>query len=457
MIPYYKNVLIIAYNFPPMGGGGVIRMQKFCKYLPTYNWQPIVLTSSVSGLISDNSLLKELPDSVKIYRTKPSRITEWKFRLLRSIINQSSGSAKTSGPPNTKNHLLYRIINILARIKKYTEGIFLIPDQNRPWIGQATKEAAKIIKENRIDAMITTGPPHSVHLIGLLLSKKYQIPWLIDFRDDWYTNPLFTPPTWFGKKIVARMEHEVVNKADVLTTVTPPSRERFTQRYPLLPKEKFVTLWNGYDPDDFQPIHQPVVIKEILSLTYVGSFGGSRTSGKFLEAITMLKENNFGLFNLLHVSFIGQFNDSRELWSRVFNERVTFHPHLPHAYSLLAMRQADALLLFLNSHEDGATAMPGKVFEYCAARRPIVACTCPGLLNDFVNQYHFGWTADIDDKMEIYLMLKNLLTAWTKNKTLNFNPDINAINKFNRKITTGKLADLLNSIIDKQSFSVNND
>jgi len=444
---YRGTVLIITNYFPPAGGGGVIRMLKFAKYLPSFGWRPIILTPTVNTLVKDPSLLNELHPDVRIFRTPPSRFTELKFRLLRKTYSPPVSTTDTMQSKNSDGTpLLSKLVKILERLKKPIESWLLIPDQEVLWVRPATHLAKKIFQENRIDAIMTSGPPHSVHAIGHALAKKYHVPWLIDYRDDWYANPLFTPTSFMGKKIVRWLEQRYVKIATALTAVTPPLRADVAKRFPASPDSKFITLWNGFDPEDFRGSAERPQGTVPFQLSYVGSFGTTRTARAVIDGIALLKRARPELFAKLHINFVGQFTDSRQPWFDVLGPNIQFTPHQTHAESIKTMRKADALLLILTGSEDGAKAMPGKFYEYLAARRPILALTCPGIVKDFIQQHRLGWTADVNNSTEVAKVLVTLLEQSPSNRLLKSDTQERIIAQFSRERLTQQLAKILNTI-----------
>lgn len=453
-----KNVLLITYYFPPVGGGGVMRMLKFAKYLPDFDWQPIVLTTSINTLTHDESLLKELQPDTIIYRTRPSFLSNAKFWLLGKTFSQGKILKSQSGKGSKKTSLpLQGFLNLLLEIKKIIESYILLPDEQILWKPSATRLGNNISKKHNIDAIITSGPPHSVHCIGEALSKKLQVPWIVDFRDDWVSNPLFTPISNYGRGRMRELERRIIHQADCLITVTPPLEKKISQRYPDISREKFMTLWNGYDEADFNSIESNFPSEgqniEYLEIVYVGSYGSQRKGKNLLDALHLIRQNHLDLFTSLRITFVGQFADSKEQWNELLGEQVRFFGSIPHAESIKAMKSADALLLILTGDEDGASAMPGKMYEYMAAHRPIIAITCPGIAREFILAHGYGWVADVNDSNAIYKLLCHIILTWKQQGTLPFEGNTNEIKRFSRRETTKKLADILTRLsVDNSQY-----
>lgn len=222
-----KKALMIAYQFPPMGGSGVQRTIKFVKYMMDFNWEPVVFTRKISKMtLKDETLSKDIPSNVKIIRTNAYDLTE--FPSLFGLFGKA----------------------IARKI--------LIPDGERLWQNFSKEEAVKVIKEEKIDLIYTTSYPYSDHLLGLYLKKKFpNIPWVVDFRDEWTNNPylLDNPYNPLRMNIERKMEKRVMEVADYLITNTPIMMKNFVDAYPFT-KEKFYVIPNGYDKDDFQGLER---------------------------------------------------------------------------------------------------------------------------------------------------------------------------------------------------------
>jgi glycosyltransferase involved in cell wall biosynthesis len=249
-----KNVLMIAYSFPPAGGPGVQRTSKFVKYLRNYGWEPVVLTrDDVNMPLRDESLIKDIPDNTKIIRTKAWDLTP------------SSG--------------------IIGLMGKFISRKLLIPDSERLWEIFSGKTAEKVIESHNIQLIYTTSLPYSSHLMAIHLKKKYpHIPWVADFRDEWTNNPyiLDNPYNPIRMSIERKMEKKVLRTADCLITNTPIMLKNFLENNRDITdlKDRFFVIPNGYDPDDFKHVHlgpsSAISSNDSFTITYTGSFYGRR-------------------------------------------------------------------------------------------------------------------------------------------------------------------------------------
>ena len=240
---FVKKVLLITYDFPPSGGAGVQRWLKTIKYLPEYGVETIVLTvdpAVASYPQVDESLCKEVPDFVKVYKTKSKEI----LSIYKKVSPQKQ--VPYGGFANEPNPTL------LQKISRFIRGNFFLPDPRRGWNKYALAKAKEIIEQEGIETIITTSPPHSTQLIGLELKRLYpHIKWVADLRDPWtdiyYNEDLY--PTCWAKKRNLRYERSVLLAADQIITVSEECKRLFAEKADVA--EKIAVIPNGYDEKDF--------------------------------------------------------------------------------------------------------------------------------------------------------------------------------------------------------------
>lgn len=310
------KVLFISYFFPPIGGGGVIRVTKFVKYLPQFGWKPYVLTVK-KGLypVEDRSLLKEIPRSVKVTRMSYFEPGFWlRSRLWRSVLS----------------YLIY--------------PLFLIPDAQVLWFLPAVITGWKIIKKEKIKIIFTSSAPASDHLIGLVLKKLTGVKWVADFRDEWTNNPFRKYSTPIHYYLNCFLEKKVVKNADQVITVSNPITKYLKNLSHN--KEKFSTITNGFDEEDFRDLRSSE--SKIFRLIHVGSLYSLKYQESFSQSFRELNLKN------AHLTFLGG------------------EIRLPHKQAVNKMIETDALLLILDPVERPAV-LTGKLFEYLRAQKPILA------------------------------------------------------------------------------------
>jgi glycosyltransferase involved in cell wall biosynthesis len=406
-----KKVLLIAYHFPPLSGGGVFRTLKFTKYLPEFGNQPHVLTvKNPMYRTKDATLLREIPPEAKVYRT-----FSFEHRILRAP----------------------RLLGINLKW-------FHIPDENIGWLPSAICQGEKIIRKENIDTLFATAPIFTSLLIGFLLKKKTGKPLVVDYRDPWTQNVFVKYPSKLHKKIEDKLETFVLATADHIIVTAEPMKCRLVEKYPFT-KGKIDTITNGFDPDDFKNL---TVKKdeEKFVIAYTGSLYGLRTGEKFFSALKEVIEANPELQTKIKVLFAGLPSKKAVFLIEKFGLKniVRLLGYKSHQESLELMVNADVLLLIMSAEEiydakTGPLTIPGKVFEYLGAKKPILAIAPLGAVADIMNSTKSGvivppWNIDA-----IGQAILKLFQDW-KSGTLK---DVESnISEYNRKALTQKLVNI---------------
>jgi hypothetical protein len=282
-----KNVLLISYHYPPSMEVGALRPSKFVKYLPEYGWEPIVLTLSAADageFVLDNR-------SAKIYRVR-----EWPH-LLKSYRCLKQYKLKRQAPEGKFPHKLRGpramavnpLCTSIAGLKQWLLAFFLLPDRERGWLIPAVWRSMHLIREKHISHLITTGPPFACHLVGLLLKCMTEVHWVADFRDPWaLSHKLPIHRNQITDIVEARLIRSVMERADLVLSVTPQMTDQARKEHPNLRPDKFVTLTNGFDPADFAGLVTPRSVSDRTTFLYPGSFYYGRTPEPFLRAMRSL-------------------------------------------------------------------------------------------------------------------------------------------------------------------------
>ncbi|MGM0551279.1 MAG: glycosyltransferase, partial [Bacteroidota bacterium] len=272
-----KRVLILTYYWPPSGGAGVQRWLKFVKYLPQYGVTPVVVTvdpKKASYPVTDVSLNDEVPDEVEVIRTNSFE----PLTILGKLVGKKHVPHAGFSNVNTQS--------VLQRILRFIRGNFFVPDARVGWNGYAYRAAKKVLRQHSFDAVITTGPPHSTHLVGLKLKRKLGVRWIADFRDPWtdiyYYNQLMHLP--FVKRHDARLERKVLMEADEILTVGKTLKELLEAKKQ---ENSVKILTNGFDPKDFEGFTRKK--PEIFTITYMGTMAAQYNLQVFIEACQQLR------------------------------------------------------------------------------------------------------------------------------------------------------------------------
>tara|TARA_B100000965_G_scaffold402101_1_gene427325 strand:+ start:146 stop:1444 length:1299 start_codon:yes stop_codon:yes gene_type:complete len=383
-----KNVLIISYYWPPMGGGGVQRWLKTSKYLKRCSdWNPIILTVNNAEIsIYDESLLDEVKDITVL------RSPIWEpFRLYKMFTGRKNEKINP-GFLSTSNKKSF-----FDNFSMWIRGNIFIPDAKCFWINPAYKVIKNFLKSKKIDVVVSTGPPHTTHLIANKIKKKYNIPWLADFRDPW-TNIDFYHKlklSFISDKIHKKLELKVLKNANVVTTV---SKSWAKDLYKIYNREISV-INNGFDPEDFDS-KNIINLDSNFTITHAGSINADRNHNIFWETLNELCISNNDFRENLEIKLIGPIDFSvRESIDKFnLNQNVTIIDQMPHNFVIKNLISSQLLYLPLNNSPNVNGIIPGKTYEYMASRRPIICIgNVKGDTAEILNQTKTGYTCSFDD------------------------------------------------------------
>ncbi|MBR1735408.1 MAG: glycosyltransferase family 4 protein [Firmicutes bacterium] len=415
-----KKVLMIANQFPPMGGSGVQRSVKFVKHLRKFGYEPIVFTREVGNMIlKDETLLKDVPDGVKIIRTPARECTE-----LKGIM----------------------------RIPGKVLGKLMIPDSARLWELGSKKAVLDVIDKEDIKIVYTTSAPYSDHLLGLYIKKnRPNVKWAVDFRDEWTNNPytLDNPYNPIRTKIEKDMEYSVLKKADVLITNTPIMRKNFVENNNL-DGDNFFVIPNGYDEEDFAGLDLSKRKNEKLTFVYTGALYGRRKPDTFFQALKELKEENRIDGNKIHIELIGNYHKDKlqaQIDSYSLTNEFEIVGYVPHDECIKHQLDSDVLVLIEGVGRGAEAFYTGKIFEYMNTGRPVLAILPEnGAAADLVRESGIGIVSHTENVEAIKNNIEEYYKKWCEDK-LDFEPNRKVIEKFERKALTKELADVFDKLI----------
>lgn len=442
-----KKVLIIAYYWPPAGGPGVQRWLKFSKYLPENGWQPTLLVPEGAAYpVLDSSLEADIPEGMDVIKVP---IFE-PYDLAISLFQGKKKTERLGSVSSNQKKPLSQTLMLWAR------GNVLVPDPRILWRRRARKAGLKIWKQAQAEgspfqALVTTGPPHSVHLIGLDLKRKLGMPWLADFRDLWREMDYLEDflPTERTKRRHTAMEQAVVQHADRITVPTPGVGLSL-QNQNEARQQKIKLIHNGWDPGDIQRVPdgngngagQRSQTHERFHLGHFGSLFPTRDIPGLWTAIRRWNACIPEGRKPIHLDLVGNINAGvrASITSTLLDSDWTDHGYMAHGDAIDKMMDMDALLLVQNNNQTGQWAIPGKAFEYLATGIPIgIVCPMPSDLGDLTSEW--GLTpAQHEDVEGCNSMLHALFAPYSSN--------LDVALKFSRKTLTTKLAHCLNSISD---------
>ena len=422
-----KKVLIISYYWPPAGGSGVQRWLKFVKYLPKYNWNPIVYTPKNPYFeIKDNTLLKDIPLDVAVWKTPI-----WEPYKLKDKIFGKEENNQSAGVISNKKSLKNRFLN-------WMRGNFFIPDPKVYWVKPSVKFLKNKIKEQGIEHLITSGPPHSMHLIGLALKKKMpQLKWIADFRDPWSELDLLNE-FHLSKGSIRKnqsLEKQVLQNVDIALAVSPS----WALDLKRLGAKCVEVITNGYDPDDFELMQKK---NDKFVIGHYGLLNHLRNPINLWKALDVLCEENIDFSSRLEIHLSG--NIDREIISEIesfsnLSTKIKELGYLSHSDLLKRYYQTDVLLLLLFNSKSGIGNYPGKIFEYFAVKRTILAfgpdnSDAQDLIKETNSGLYFSYKEE-DIKEDILGLYKERGCARTNN-----------IDNFSRDKLASRLSDLLYNI-----------
>ena len=355
-----KKVLIITYYWPPGSGPGVQRFLKFSKYLREFAWEPVILTVDNGSYPSiDQSLEEDIPKGLYVYRSQSFEPFIW-YNLLKG---------KTSKNASVGAIGLQRR-SFFQRLALYIRANFFIPDARVGWNRFAIKKARTIFKEHDIDAIISTGPPHSSHLIADALKKKYKKPWIADLRDPWTTvfyNAYF-PRTESIKKKDKQLEDLVLKNADSVSVVSQGMHDEFSDR-----ANDISLIYNGFDDADFKGLKK--VKNDKFTIAYVGNFKPNQNAVLVWECLKELGDKNAQFKSDLNISLTGNIDSSvvNLLQENGLKEQLSIEGFAAHHTAVQRMLDASLLLFVIPVSERNHLIITGKLFEYLATGNPILA------------------------------------------------------------------------------------
>ena len=418
------KVLIITYYFPPAGGSGVQRWLKFVKYLQQFNVEPIIYTvENPNYPITDNSLESEIPKGITILR-KSIFEPNYFFSIFGKKNKQSAG-------------FLNQNPSLIGKITQYIRANYFIPDARKFWIKPSVKFLKNYLNNNKIDAIITTGPPHSVHLIGLALKEKTTIKWIADFRDPWTDIDYFHQLPLTKKSIQKHhlLEQTVLKKADKLIVVGKTMQHNYLK----FNKNTHV-ITNGFD---YFKDTKAAQLDKKFSLLHIGMLNSDRNHKMLWKILAELCQENPNFKTDLEIKLIGKISTDtfKSLSYFNLNKNLNHIDYVKHSEVIQHQKSAQILVLLINKVPSAKGIITGKIFEYLQAKRPILAIApTNGDLAEIISNTKSGIVVDFDDEKKLK---KTILSQYKKYKKNSLTIDSVNIAKYHRKELTKKLVHLL--------------
>jgi glycosyltransferase involved in cell wall biosynthesis len=426
------KVLIIAYYWPPSGGSGVQRWLKFVKYLPQFGVTPYVFTpENPSFDMRDESLLKDVPPEAEVIH-----FPIWEpYGIGKKISGQYVSNTPTSNSASG---------GFVKGVMTWLRGNLLFPDPRIFWVRPSVQFLENFLRDNQIDIVITTGPPHSVHLIGQRLkTKNPKLKWIADFRDPWseWGMLLSFKLTSWAKRIHQRLERKVLTSADRVITITPFYVEQLNR----LSGRPVDLITNGFDEDDFRELKIEPTKKFVIR--HIGVVNPACDPRPFMNALKALAERNVEFKNQTELVFTGQVNADFLGFVKAdstLSAITIFQPSVAHQEIVKLLGRSSVLLLVLTGYKDGEGFLPGKLFEYFATGIPIISTgPVPSDAGKVLAELGYDNMVTGASSQEIETLLSKHFADWQNGALAIKQANTNA---FSRKQLTFKLVELLKSL-----------
>ena len=428
-----KKILIITYYWPPAGGPGVQRWLKFAKYLPEFGWQPIIFTpENPSYPLLDESLMKDVPENLEIIKTKI-----WEPYQLAEKLNKSNKKFK-AGQFDVGNNQSWK-----SKLSIWVRGNFFIPDARVFWVNPSVKFLEQYLKDNKIDVVVTSGPPHSLHLIGLNLKKKFtDLKWIADFRDPWTEISYYKHLKLTNKsdKKHRQLESEVFKNADITLATSYTDAENFRKN-----GANAVCITNGFDESDSA---NSLTIKKIntetqFTLSYIGVLEQLRNPENLWKALDDLVKTNSDFAEKFKLKFVGRIDDRilQSIENSSLKNYIENLGYLSHDIAINEMSNSSMLLITNFPNLSSKGIIPGKIFEYLATGKQIISfgpseADVSKILTETKAGKHFSY----EDSETIKQFILEKFELW---KSGNLVENTQNIEQFSRRNLTRQLSEIL--------------
>ena len=456
--PAARTALMVAYYFPPSASVGTQRTLRWVRYLPELGWCPVLLTVRErdygnTPLVPQGSRVEP---RVPVYRARVARPLEWALavralgrtlrRTLWRTLSSSRVAARTAQAalaPAAAATSAHR-----SAAARWFDPWVTTPDANLGWWPFAVVAGLRAVWQQRPDVLYTSGPPHSSHLIAIVLKKLTGLPWVADFRDPWSRRPWLAAADRQGRRyrIQVRLEALVINQADCVVLNTETMGADFRKAYPEA-AAKFRVISNGYDPEAFGMLPDVAPPTEVFTLTHAGALYRRRDPRPLLRAVATLRDRHVIDAATFRLNLVGsaepQFELDRLIEQQGLAGLVTLVPRVPHAESLAFLARSHVLVII---QPDTELQVPGKLFEYLYLRKPVLALTGEGATADIVRRYELGVVADPADVDSIAASLEQAYREFKAGRVPGVGRVDSALRVFHGRVLARQLADAFEEV-----------
>ena len=450
-----KRVLVITYYWPPSGGSGVQRWVKFAKYLPSEGWQPVIYTPENPELIAvDKTLGSEIPPEAEIVRTKIVEPYN-AYRMLmgkdssidiKTFTQDTASGGETGASGGEVNPINAQKKSFKQKISLFIRGNFFIPDPRVMWVGPSVRFLKKYLREHPVDAIVTTGPPQSMHLIGLKLSEATGIPWVADFRDPWTKMFYFKHLglcSWAEKKH-HELERRVLDGATRVVAVSPLVKEDF-EKMTGTPVE---LITNGFDESDFS---EEIVPDGFFNITHTGLFAADGNPETLWKVLADKCAVDSSFREALRLRLVGKTDSAitESIRQAGLGDNLVDLGYRDHRTAVREQKNASLLILPLRKEPEYRAVLPGKLFEYLASRRPILGIgQTDGAMARIIGNTGSGVVYDWDQESKIRACID---FCWDEFRQGELDDNSSDISEYTRRGLTHRYASLLDEITTEKN------
>ena len=422
-----KRVLIITYYWPPAGGPGVQRWLKFVKYFRDFDIDPVVyIPENPHYPITDDDFVSEIPGDIEIVK-RPIKEPYGFARIFSKKKTKQMSSGIISG----------RKQSFIEKLMLFVRGNFFIPDARVSWVKPSVSFFKTYLIENNIDTIVTTGPPHSLHLIGLQLKREMDVKWLADFRDPWTTIHYHKSLrlTAASERKHKMLESEVLNTADTIVVTSPSTKLEFEA----ITIKPIMVITNGYD---MKP-ELPAAIDSKFSLAHIGSLLSDRNPKILWKVLSEIASEIPTFLDDLEIRLAGAVSEDvlESIAAFRLKEYTVYSGYVAHREALQLQSRSQILLLIEMDRPETRAIIPGKLFEYLAAKRPIIALGPEG--SDIKNILEETKSGEFFNYRDEIALKDKLLNCYKDFKEGELDISSEGIERYSRRELTRVMAELL--------------
>ncbi len=422
-----KRLLLIAYYFPPLGLSGVQRVAKFAKYLPDEGWDVTVVTPSPGAYFAyDESLLSDVDrPGVFIART-------------RSIDPTRLAAKRAVSLPGERRRRWFSL---------FSQTLFQ-PDNKIGWYPFAVRKGRDILRQQRFDAIMSSAPPYTGHMVAGALAREFGLPLFLDYRDDWLENPRHTYPSAWHRRLSARKERRVLQTASAISVINEPIRTSILSRCEgLVDASDIFVLPHGYDPEDFRDVNTSIDTDK-MEFLYSGVFYDAQRPDTFLKGLERFLAQRPEARSIISARFLGLLPaDTPVLLRSLGIEDIVRHDgYVPHSEVVKAISHASVLWMTIGRRRGAEGISTGKLFEYFGSRKPILGLVPEGTARKQLEQYGASRIVSPDDVEGAAAAIGALFDLWNS-RSLPV-PDETFVSRHDRKLHARTLAMKLNRIVE---------